>query len=105
MSDVKNRDPARYRRMSEPYPSIEKATDALTAFHAELDALRERHGVRDVHAVWSFSYMDGTEEIESVGHAHIGAVAKALPMLAWALGREEEALAADLSRIRKGRAR
>jgi len=95
--------PKLYRRMSEPFGSPSDGRKAIEAFFEELQALREKHHIRDVSVVWTVACVDGNDETEMVGRAHLGSTAKELPMLAWALGRAEEAMAADLSRIRKGR--
>lgn len=96
-------DPATYRRLSEPFKSRDEALVALEAFHAEVRALREKHHIRDVSMVWGFSCMTPEGEIEMAGQAHIGDVNREVGMLAWALGRAEEAFGALLASARKGR--
>lgn len=98
-------DPATYRRLAEPFKSKDEALVALEAFHAEVRALREKHHIRDVSLVWGFSCMTPEGEIEMAGQAHIGDVNREVGMLAWALGRAEEAWGAMMSAARKGRSK
>ena len=95
-------DPATYRRLSEPYESLEEAEAALTAFLADVRAAREKHGVRDVSLVWNFSVVVPDGEKDMAGCAHLGDQHREVGMLAWALGKAEEAFAAFVATARKG---
>lgn len=96
-------DPATYRRLSEPFQSQAEAEKELAAFYEGVRALREKHRVRDLSLVWNFSCVTEAGEIEMAGAAHLGDQNREVGMLAWALGRAEEALAAFVSASRKGR--
>jgi len=82
--DIK--DPALYRRMSEPLASPEEANKAVEAFFADLRALREKHHIRDVLCVVQLAYEQ--EGVETVGHCTtmIGSVTEALHMAAVTYG-------------------
>lgn len=96
-------DPETYRRMSEPYESVAEAEASLAAFFEDVRAAREKHCVRDVSIVWNFAIVTPEGEQDMAGHAHLGDTTHQVAMLAWALGRAEEAFAATSAAARRGR--
>ena len=95
-------DPATYRRLSEPFPSQAEAEKELDSFYEGVRALREKHRIRDVSLVWQVSAVTDSGEIELAGMGHLGDQHREVGMLAWALGKAEEAFAAFVATARKG---
>lgn len=86
MKTIKN--PARYRKLSEPFPDFGKANEALNAFYTELEALREKHKMPDVYVITRVNAMDDDgEEGNAFSTAHFGDSLLAEGMVAYALGR------------------
>lgn len=84
-------DPATYRRLSEPYPTVEEANTRMFEFWKELGELRKKHHVRDVLVVAMFAVMhkDG-EESEHILPMHYGNSSLAEGMAAFAYGSQVE---------------
>lgn len=95
-------DPATYRRLSEPFPSQAEAEKELDSFYEGVRALREKHRIRDVSLVCQVSAVTDSGEIELAGIRHLGDQHREVGMLAWALGKAEEAFAAFVATARKG---
>ena len=96
------KDPATYRRMSEPLASQEEANKAVEAFFEDLRALREKHHIRDVVVVAQLAYVDGGAEGLRIVTLTIGSRAEALPMLATAFGHERAQWVAMLDKTAGG---
>lgn len=96
------KDPATYRRMSEPLASATEAEAATIAFFEELRALREKHHVRDVVAIVQVPYLADGEESMRLTTLTIGSRAEALPMLATAYGYERASYIAMLDKASGG---
>lgn len=96
------KDPATYRRMSEPLASAAEAEAATIAFFEELRALREKHHVRDVVAIVQVPYLADGEESMSLVTLTIGSRAEALPMLATAYGCERASYIAAVDKAARG---
>ena len=96
------KDPATYRRMSEPLASPEEASKAIEAFFADLRAIREKHHMRDVVAVVQVAYVDNGEEALSTASMVVGSKAEALPLLAVAYGNERAQWRTMLDKVAGG---
>lgn len=96
------KDPATYRRMSEPLPSKAEAASAIEAFFADLRLIREKHHMRDVVAVVQVPYVEGDLEGMDIGTLTIGSKAEALPLLALAYGAERAGYLAMVDRAARG---
>ena len=85
------RDPALYRRMSEPHASAAEGNAAVDAFAEGVRALREKHRLRDVVVIAQVVYLDQDGQ-ETIGHAtqNIGDPLQTVGMLAVAYGREKQ---------------
>ena len=101
-------DPARYRDMSVPHPSMEALNQALKEFQEELSALRVKHKLRDLLVIIQSPYLsvDG-EEIDAAIHLGFGDAMKHEAQLAFTLGivqaERQEMVAKFLSRgLKKG---
>lgn len=84
MTTIKN--PALYRRMSEPHASQQDAAKAVSAFFDELQTLRERHRIRDLLCVAQVAFVDGETEMVRAGVISIGSSMEALHLAAHAYG-------------------
>jgi hypothetical protein len=94
--------PARYRRLSEPFPDQPTTLAALNEFYRGVAVLRERHRLPDVHVlVWVHVRDAAAEGGEDVARSskHYGDTLRAAPMLAEALGREVGRTVAELHRV------
>lgn len=96
------KDPATYRRMSEPLASKAEAESAIEAFFADLRLIRERHHLRDVVAVVQVAYVEGGVEGMDIGTLTVGSKAEALPLLALAYGAERSSYLAMVDRAAGG---
>lgn len=105
MTTTTHNDPATYRRLSVPFPTVEASNEALTAFFEEVRAARERHRIPDVIVLAEISVMIDGEEVRGSAHAHNGDSSRILPMLAREFGaaqqRHEEQIALTVARARK----
>ena len=97
--------PALYRRLSEPFPSIEAANSALVAFFADVEAARERHRIADVTVLCEVSHVLEGEEVRASASGMMGDSARVLPMIAREFGaaqqRHKEQIALVVARARK----
>ncbi len=93
------KDPATYRRMSEPLASQEEANKAVEAFFEDLRALREKHHIRDVVCTVQFAYVH--EGVETVGGCPliVGSTTEALHMAAVTYGTLRADLQAGLDKV------
>jgi hypothetical protein len=79
--------PALYRRMSEPFPSLDAARVASEGFQNELAALREKYKMTNVYCITKFAYVDQQgEEVAASGSCGLGDMFEHEVMLAMALG-------------------
>lgn len=81
-------DPANYRKMADPFSSIEDASDAIDSFWRELYELRNKHRIRDVHLILECDVVrnDGSEGT-TILSGHIGDENKAEIMVGFAFGQ------------------
>ena len=100
--------PSLYRQLSEPFPTPEAASAAIEAFWEELEEIRKKHKIPDVHMVlaWKSLGSDG-QPGEYTASAHLGNELMAEPMAAYAYGKEQadrrERIASVVERASKGR--
>lgn len=98
--------PARYRRMSEPFDSREQANQAITEFFADVEAAREKHRISDVVVLVEVGMVVGDVETRASAQLALGSRAYELPMLARAFGaaqaRHQNDLALILAQARGG---
>jgi hypothetical protein len=109
MTTQRKSDPALYAELSKPFPSREEADAALTAFQADMQELRKRHRIGNLYLVTLVHFqMPGGKEDAVIGYAALGDDRYALPLVAYAYGREkatqkaleDEALAQGAASIR-----
>ena len=98
-------DPALYRRMSEPFASIEEANEHVIPFFQELAELRKKYRIKDVSVVVECNVLDpdGKEEGSSGASLHLGHALNKLHMLAREYGAERERFTAALGHEMRGR--
>ena len=78
-------DLANYRKMSEPFPSVEEANEALKSFYQAVEEARKEFHIMDVHVIVKMNVLrDGTEGT-AMTSAHYGNTLEGAPMCAWAL--------------------
>lgn len=81
-------DPARYRKLSEPYASKEAGQAAIVAFFKDLGEIRVKHKIPDLYLVIRATVLTEDQEEGTVTTSiHFGNELEAEGMLAWALGR------------------
>ncbi len=97
MGDNKYNDPALYRRMSEPFPDSETANDAVQAFFAGVEKLREQHRISDVLVLAEIGVMTDGTETRGAAQLFRGSRANIMPMLARAYGAERQRHEDDLA--------
>lgn len=104
MSNVTH-NPAHYRRMSEPFATVEASNEALAAFFADVQAARDKHQIAEVVVLCEVACMADDEEVRGAARSTHGDSARVLPMLAREFGaeqaRHEELLAKIVARGRK----
>lgn len=85
---IKN-DLANYRKMAEPFQSVEAANAAVKNFYKAIEEARKEFGIMDVHIIVKMNIVrDGTEG-SAMTSAHYGNTLEGAPMCAWALGQEQ----------------
>lgn len=98
---MKTKNPKLYRELSEPFASFDVLNAAISAFVDEVYELRVKHKLPDVTLVISGNVaLDADDETSTATYAHFGNPDRAVQMLAYALGREEEQQLALLRDIR-----
>jgi hypothetical protein len=85
---MKKNDPALYRKLSEPFASLDAVNEELQAFQTALYELRVKHKIRDLsfQIGGTYSTEDG-EELPYMINNHFGSPHEGITMLAYALGR------------------
>lgn len=105
--DVFEDNPARYRRLSEPFDDNEEANTAIMSFFDGVKKLREEHGIADVFLVVEVQI--GQDARHGDASLYLGDVAHKMPMLARAYGcaraEHEEAMAKNIKAGREHFAR
>jgi hypothetical protein len=83
-------DPGLYRRLSEPFPTVEAGNEAIQGFFRELRELRAKWKLPDVYCVvmGNAVHPNGSEG-KFIISAHNGSAAEAEAMIAWAMGYEQ----------------
>jgi hypothetical protein len=100
--------PARYRRLAEPFSSSAAAHDAMNAFFAAVGKVREEHEIPDVVMGVRVGYIseDG-EFLEFAASLNLGDSSKAEAIAAFTFGQmshaRETAVAEALQMARRGR--
>lgn len=83
-------DPKRYRRMCEPFPSLEATQDAITAFFNDVEAAREKHRIADVILIAEVVHEADNTEVRGSSTLLLGDSTRALPILAREYGRHSQ---------------
>jgi len=86
----KIKNPALYRRMSEPFADGDTANTAIQAFFDDVDAAREKHRIADVLVLVEANMMTGNEETRGGAQLFRGDRANVLPMLARSYGEQRQ---------------
>lgn len=81
----KKHDPVNYRRVSEPFATVEEANKALSEFLEAVEEARNRLRIMDVHVIVKINVVDGA----GMTDAHFGNSLECAPMCAWALGQAQ----------------
>lgn len=82
-------DLANYRKMSEPFPSIEEANEALKKFYRAIEEARKEFRIMDVHIIVKMNVLRDKTEGTAMTTAHYGNTLEGAPMCAFGLGREQ----------------
>jgi len=93
-------DPKLYRKLSEPFPSVDEAENAAQAFAKDLRELRAKHGMQDVLASVGISFIaeDGNESFQILV-MHNGDELKSEMLAAYAFGHEQSRRQERIARI------
>jgi hypothetical protein len=84
------RDEAKYRRLSEPKESAEKANDDINAFFKEFGELREKYGLPDVLCVVAVNVNYGAgQEGRALTWANLGDSMRVEGLAAYAYGQAQ----------------
>lgn len=98
------RDEAKYRRLSEPKESPEKANEDINAFLKELKELREKHGLPDVLCVISVNVnYEGKGEGRAMTWANFGDSMRVEALAAYAYGQAGEQQREFMNLLLKGK--
>lgn len=84
--------PMRYSQMCAAR-SKKEVDAAIAAFYEDLEAIRLKHAIADVHVILRFIiqiYEEPDGELPAVGSMHIGAIQEAEGMCAWAYAKASE---------------
>ena len=78
---------ANYRKLCEPFPTVEAAKAAVTEFQRELYELRNKHHIKDLVYIYQITVMYGPdEEDESIGVGCFGNAPAADSLAAYGYG-------------------
>lgn len=100
--------PSLYHKLSEPFPTYEAASEAIDAFWVDLEEIRKKHKIPDIHLVlaWKALGSDG-QPGEYTASAHLGNELMAESMAAYAYGKEQadrrERIASVVERAARGK--
>lgn len=96
-------DPATYRKLCEPFGSVEAANERIQEFFSELGELREKYGLPDVLCVIQSAviYEDG-QEGSPIGLISLGDRTKAPILAAYALADTQKSVEAIIGQLLKG---
>jgi hypothetical protein len=96
------RDPKRYRELSQPFATRAEALNALEAFVEAVKAARIQHKIPDIVVSFTFSYVtDDGEELESGVALNMGDGMKAESIAAFAHGKMAEQRRDSVARAMK----
>ena len=65
------KDAALYRKLSEPFPGLKEANEAVEGFSKEVRALREKYKLPDTITLISLNYLENGHEGSAVFIAHV----------------------------------
>lgn len=92
--------PALYRQLSEPFPTVDAADAAINGFNTELRALRAKYKLPDVHVIMMGSCIhESGEEGHFMLNTHHGDASRAEIMTAWALGKAQAERQEQIGRV------
>jgi len=92
MKDTKISDPDLYKRLCEPFPSVESANDSLDNFFKDFRELREKYGIPDVLLIVRSIYMDQGELRDALLTMNCGDSRLIFPMLSTIYERQKDKL-------------
>lgn len=87
-------DPELYKRLCEPFPSVESANDSLSNFFTEFRELREKYGIPDVLLIIRSIYMNQGELHDALLTMNCGDSQLVFPMVSTIYKRQKEKLIA-----------
>lgn len=85
-------DPELYKRLCEPFPSVESANDSLSNFFTEFRELREKYGIPDVLLIIRSIYMNQGELHDALLTMNCGDSQLIFPMVSTIYNRQREKL-------------
>lgn len=118
---MKTSDPALYRELSKPHDSVAALDEALSLFREGVAELRKLHRVPDVILITSANAItskpdpnqtqlpgvppEPIREGQFIGISVMGDHVGAIPLIAYALGKEKAEFNRDIAEIQKGATR
>lgn len=81
--------PELFRKMSEPFESVEEANKAIVAFFEEVGELRKKHGLENVYFIISGTWKTEEGEGQFIVPQMYGNPLMAESLTAFAYGREQ----------------
>ena len=75
--------------MDVPFEDAEKTNEAIAAFFKDLEEIRKKHKIANVHCIVQGKCMYESEEGTWINSIHLGDSLKALSMTAWAYGLQD----------------
>lgn len=96
--------PELYREMSKPFASLKEANAAIEAFHADLEAARTKHRMKDLVMIVevAFTAQDG-DELATIAIGSFGDTSRREMLLAYACGQERKASEERIARLLAGK--
>ena len=98
MATTKN-DFENYRKMSEPFRTVEEADEALKNFFQAIEEARKKFRIMDAHIICKLNVIHASEEKSVMVTAHFGNTLESAPMCAWAFAEARDELKSALSKI------
>ncbi len=92
MKDTIISDPELYKRLCEPFPSVESANDSLDNFFKEFRELREKYGIPDILLIARSIYMDQGELRDALSTMNCGDSKLVFPMISTIYERQKDRL-------------
>lgn len=93
-------DPATYRKLNEPFPTLKEANDSLEKFWQGVYALRVECRIPDLYMIVGFNAVGSQgDEGYMMGILHAGDELKRESMVAYAFGKEQSDRQSNIARL------